>query len=123
MNFDVSFFPLTSNISIICLFAALLICVIYALIKKPNKKITITFICIGLLFLVTGLAFRTQVKHQVKDYIENKNATLVICLYDGLFDTKYVEVDYRDYWKNMNCYTYKYNSKENIIYMQMSKFK
>lgn len=125
MDFDILFFPLFSVLSIVFLIITLIMIIIYALLdihNKINKKMKFIMFIIILLFGALGIVFQTQIKYQIRDYIENENATLVICKPDGLFDVQYIEVNYRDYWNHMNWYTYKYNSKENIIYMKRNKY-
>lgn len=120
-NFD-KFFPTIQLIgSGIMLIAFIMVIVIaFRTIKDRDRK---DFFLWGLtlLLLIIGIVVNSRTKYVVKDYIENKDYILVVAEM-GLLENTYIQVDYKDYWKDMNWNTYRIDNEKKVIYMRTNKF-
>ena len=120
-NFD-KFFPTIQLIGIGIMLIAFIIVIVIALrtIKDRDRK---DFFLWGLtlLLLVLGIVVNSRTKYVIKDYIENKDYILVIGKM-GLFEKTYIQVDYKDYWKDMNWNTYRIDYEKKVIYMRRNRF-
>lgn len=120
-NFD-KFFPTIQLIGIGIILIAFIIVIVIAFrtIKDRDRK---DFFLWGLtlLLLVIGIVVNSRTKYVVKDYIENKDYILVIAEM-GLLENTYIQVDYKDYWEDMNWNTYRIDYEKKVIYMRTNRF-
>lgn len=120
-NFD-KFFPTIQLIGSGIMLIAFIIVIVIAFrrIKDRNRK---DFFLWGLtlLLLVLGIVVNSRTKYVVKDYIENKEYILVTRKM-GLFENTYIQVNYKDYWKDMNWRTYRIDYEKKVIYMRTNRF-
>ena len=120
-NFD-KIFPTIQIIGIGIMLIAFVIVIVIAFrtIKERDKK---DFFLWGLavLLLVVGIVVNSRTKYVVRDYVENKDYVLVIAEM-GLFENTYIQVDYKDYWEDMNWFTYRIDCEKKVIYMRTNRF-
>ena len=120
-NFD-KLFPTIQLIGIGIMLIAFIIMVVIAFrVTKDKDRKDFFLWTLVLLLLVIGIGVNSRTKYVVKDYVENKGYTLVVAEM-GLFEPTYIKVDYRNYWKYMNWYTYRIDNEKEVIYMRRSKF-
>lgn len=121
-HFDTIFFPAIQWIGIGLMLLALVVVIIIcfrSLKDKYRKDIFLWVLC--LVLFVMGIIVNSRTRYVVKDYIENKGYTLVVADM-GLFESTYRQVDYENYWKDMNWKTYQVDSNQKVIYMRRNKW-
>ncbi len=122
MKFDIVFFPNIAVISYIFLLLSFIVIAtigIRCMFDRNRKNKLLWILCFT--FFIIGIVTLSRVKYSVRDYIERDGYTLVIAI-PHFTSVEYKKVNYHDYWKNMNSYTYELDSETKSIYMKMGKF-
>ena len=126
-DFDVRLFSVAQKIQLVILLLALISVIILAVLATENKeentyakrsysKPEKFFLRLTISLFLLSFIPRSQIRYEIRDYIEKEEYKLVVAKWH-FSQLEFTEVDYRDYWKNMNWYSYEFDSETNTIYM------